>query len=350
MKHVLENIRVVEIGGYIVGSFCATLLADMGANVIKVESFSGDGLRGLAAAFQGYNRGKRGIAVNLRTDEGKKIVKQLINDSDVLVQNLRHGVTTQLQIDYKDVYEYNPGIIYLAMPGYGQSGPYVTKPAFDPLLQAMSGVMAAQGGRGAAPVYLRAAIGDYSGALLGAFGVAMALYNRALTGKGEFVHSSLLNATVAMQAAEFIKYADKKEEFRMGTQGKNAIYRIYRTKNNWIFIGCETEIHWNNLCRALGEERLFKNTCYISASARAKSALALYEQLSEIFIQKTTHQWVKILQQHNVPCSRVNSFRDIINHSQLTANNMITEHLTPDMGALKQRDMVVNLSLTPGKL
>ncbi len=177
MKHVLENIRVVEIGGYIVGSFCATLLADMGANVIKVESFSGDGLRGLAAAFQGYNRGKRGIAVNLRTDEGKKIVKQLINDSDVLVQNLRHGVTTQLQIDYKDVYEYNPGIIYLAMPGYGQSGPYVTKPAFDPLLQAMSGVMAAQGGRGAAPVYLRAAIGDYSGALLGAFGVAMALYN-----------------------------------------------------------------------------------------------------------------------------------------------------------------------------
>ncbi|MDD5190139.1 MAG: CoA transferase [Dehalococcoidales bacterium] len=350
MQHVLEKIKVVELGGYIVGSFCATLLADMGADVVKVETFSGDGLRGQLGAFQGYNRGKRGIVVDPRRPEGKMVLRKLAENADVLVQNLRHGVAEQMTVDYPTVKAYNPRIVYLAMPGYGQTGPYVNKPAFDPLLQAMSGAMAAQGGKGKAPVYLRAAISDFSGAMLGAFGIATALYTRAKTGEGQLVNSSLLNAAIAIQAAEFLDYEDKQSSFRMGSLGRNAINRLYKTKNNWIFIGCVFERHWPALCAAIGREDLLKNSCFKSFSSRRKYALTLSEILGDLFKTQSAGYWIKRLESKGVPCSRVNRFREMTNHPQLLANDLVAEHPNIELGIVKQRGMVVNLSDTPGKL
>jgi len=348
MRHALENIKVVELGGYIVGSFCATLLADLGADVIKVESPSGDGLRPQLGGFQGYNRGKRGIVVDPRQTEGKIILRKLATGADVLLQNLRAGVAAQMGLDYATVRAVNPGIVYLEMPGYGQSGPYISQPAFDPLLQAMSGAMADQGGRGKPPVYLRAAISDFSGAMLGAFGIATALFDRARTGKGRLVQGSLLNATMAIQAAEFVDYADKQDDFRMGTMGKNPCYRLYQTKNGWLFIGCETEWHWQALCGVLERPDLLKNSCYKSTSARKKSALSLYETLSDLFKTRATGYWVKLLERAGVPCSVVQRFRDAMQSSQLLANNLVAVHEYAGLGAVKQRGMVINLSQTPG--
>jgi len=349
-KHALENIMVVELGGYIVGSFCATMLAAMGADVIKIESLGGDGLRTILASFQGWNRGKRGISVDLRTEEGNKILRQLIVKSDVLVQNLRQGVAERWGADYETLREINPKLIYCAMPGYGQSGPYINKPAFDPLLQARSGVMDSQGGEGNPPVYLRSAACDYAGALLGAWGVATALYHRAKTGKGQYLHGALLNAAIAVQSGEFTEYEGKPEEQYMGTTGKNATYRIYKTADGWLFIGCSDEESWRKLCTVSGKPELLPDSRFSSDKERRNHMNELAEIFERVFSTATTQYWVDTLEKSEIICAPVNRFGDLLNNPQVLENNLIAEHESVDLGHTKQTGMLINLSKTPGKL
>ena len=350
MPYALENIKVVELGGYIVASFCASLLADMGADVVKTESLAGDGLRGQSGAFQGYNRGTRGMAIDLYTAEGKEILHKLVARADVLVQNLRPGVAERWEADYPTVSRYNPRLVYLAMPGYGLTGPYVKRPAFDPLLQAMSGIMAAQGGEGEPPVYLRAAVSDYAGAMLGAWGVAMALYTRARTGKGQFLHGALLNAAIAVQAGEFLDYSGKQEEPRYGSLGRNAIYRLFQAQDGWLFVGCETESHWESLCRVLDRPGLASDEQFAQAESRLKNMSALSAVLEPLFMAGTVQQWLGLLDKAGVPCTRVNYFREMFDNPQVLENGLVAAHESADLGPLRQLGMALKLSQTPGHL
>ena len=349
-KHAFDQIKVIELGGYIVASLCATLLADLGADVIKIESLEGDGLRPQLGSFQGWNRGKRGLAMDLRTEEGKAILHQLAKQSDVLVQNLRQGVAERWGADYPTLSRLNPRIIYCAMPGYGQSGPYIEKPAFDPLLQARSGAMAAQGGEGKPPVYYRIPISDNAGAMLGAYGVALALYQRARTGKGQYLHGALLNAAIAVQSGEFITYPGKPEKLRMGYQGINATYRMYRTEDGWIFIGCNDESSWIALCRALDREELISASLFDSSARRQDNASQLAQILETIFLRGSSQHWLDLLEGAGVLCAPVNYSRELFTHPHVLENDLVAEHDSADLGRLKQRGMVVKLSETPGKL
>lgn len=350
MPYALQDIRVVELGGYIVGSYCATLLADMGADVIKVEALTGDGLRGQLGAFQGWNRGKRGMAVDLHTAEGKAILRKLVLRADVLVQNLRQGVAERWEADYPTVSKVNPRLVYLAMPGYGQEGPYVQRPAFDPLLQAMSGAMAAQGGPGNPPVYLRSAISDYSGAMLGAWGVAMALYTRAKTGKGQFVHSALLNAAIAIQAGEFLDYEGKPAEQRLGSVGVSGTSRIFQSQDGWVYVNCDNQERWLKLCGVLHQPGLATQARFSNDAERGKNAAVLSAILEPLFVTSPTAHWLAALEAAGLPCSEVNRMRDLFTHPQLRENGLIAEHESADVGAVKQLGTVVNMSVTPGKL
>lgn len=351
MKHAFEGIKVIELGGYIVGSLCASLLADLGAEVIKIESLQGDGLRVLLGAFQGWNRGKRGLAVDLRTEEGKTILHQLVQRSDVLVQNLRAGVSERWGADYATLSRPNPQLIYCSMPGYGQSGPYVEKPGFDPLLQARSGAMAAQGGPEKPPVYYRIAISDYAGAMLGAYGVAMALYLRTKTGKGQFLHGSLLNAAIAVQSGEFITYPGKPEEAPgMDYWGTSATYRLYSTQDGYIFVGCDDESSWPALCRALGKEELMSDPRFKSPTARQDNAPQLAQILETVFAGGSWQHWLDLLEAAGVPCAPAHHPRDLFSHPHVLQNDLIAEHDSADLGRMKQMGMVVKLSQTPGKL
>jgi len=350
MPYALENIRVVELGGYIVASFCASLLADMGADVVKIESLTGDGLRGQLGSFQGYNRGTRGMAIDLYSAEGKAVLRKLVERADVLVQNLRPGVAERWEADYATVSRYNPRLVYLAMPGYGLTGPYLKRPAFDPLLQAMSGVMAAQGGEGEPPVYLRAAVSDYAGAMLGAWGVAMALYGRARTGKGQFLHGALLNAAIAVQAAEFVDYKGKEEETRCGSLGRNATRRIYQAQDGWLFIACETETQWQSLCRVAGRTELTGDERFASPENRLKNMKDLSAILEPVFAAGPVQHWLDLLDKAGVPCTRVNYFREMFDNQQFQESGLIAGHESADLGPLKQLGMVLKLSETPGHL
>jgi crotonobetainyl-CoA:carnitine CoA-transferase CaiB-like acyl-CoA transferase len=350
MKHAFDKIKVVELGGYIVGSFCASLLADLGAEVIKIESLQGDGLRGLLGAFQGWNRGKRGLAADLSSEEGKAILHQLVEQSDVLVQNLRPMVSERWGADYATLSRLNPQLIYCSMPGYGQSGPYMEKPAFDPLLQARSGAMAAQGGPGKPPVYYVVAICDYAGAMLGAYGVALALYQRARTGKGQHLHSPLLNAAIAVQSGEFVAYPGKPEPPRMDSWGTDATYRLYNTQDGWIFLGCNDDSSWPTLCRALGKEELIGDTRFDSTTRRQENASQLALILEAVFAGDSRQHWLDRLEEAGIPCAPVQQARELFAYPQLLQNDLIAEHDSMNLGKLKQMGMVVKLSETPGKL
>jgi len=350
MKYAFENIKAIELGGYIVGSFCGSLLADLGADVIKFEPLTGDGLRPILGAFQGWNRGTRGIAVDLRTEEGKTILHQLAKKADVLVHNLRQEVPERWGADYTTLSRMNPEMIYCSLPGYGQSGPYIEKPAFDPLLQARSGVTAAQGGPGNPPVYYRSALCDYAGAMLGAYGIALALYQRAKTGKGQYLHGALLNASIAVQSGEFITYGGKPEEQRMGTWGRDATYRLYRTEDAWIFVGCNDESSWKALCRALDREELINASEFGTTSSRQNNTAHLAQILESIFLGDSSQHWLDLLETAGVPCSAVNHSRDLFLHPQITENDLMTEHEAFNLGTLKQMGMLVKLSETPGIL
>jgi len=350
LRHAFENINVIELGGYIVGSYCGSLLADLGANVIKFEPLTGDGLRPQLGAFQGWNRGVKGVAVNLRTDEGKTILNKLAEKADVLVQNLRQGIAEQWEADYASLSRINPGIVYWASPGYGQSGPYIEKPAFDPLLQARSGIMDAQGGTGSPPVYLRSSVCDYTGAMLGAFGVALALFNRVKTGKGQYLHSALLNASIAAQSGELLNYNGKKEEPRMEYWGKEATYRLYRTEDDWIFIGFEDDTSWLALCKALDHEELTFASEFDTPAKRRANAAHLAQILESIFSRNTSQHWLDLLERAEIPCSPVNYSRDLFTHPQILENDLMFEHQTQSLGPLKQQGMLIKLSETPGNL
>ncbi len=346
--HAFDGIKVVELGGYIVGALCGALLADLGAEVVKFESQQGDGLRPQGGSFQGWNRGKRGIVVDLHTADGKKILRQLAIEADVLVQNLRPGVAKSWEADYETLAPLNSRLVYLAMPGYGLDGPDAARPGFDPLLQASGGAMAAQGGPGNPPVFHRVPLSDNAGAMLGAYSVALALYQRARTGRGQFVHGSLLNAAIATQAGEFLSYHGKPEPARMGNLGIDALNRMYQTEDDWLYLGCQDEAGWLEVCRLLGKEDLPVDPRFDTAGKRHANAADLAAVFEPLFLTAASRHWLDRLEASGVPCSPVNFSRTLFDHPQIIENDLATEHESFDIGKLQQRGIVVKLSKTPG--
>lgn len=347
-KHPFDGIKVVELGGYIVGALCAALLADLGAEVIKFESHQGDGLRPQGGSFQGWNRGKRGIVVDLHKEEGKKILRQLAVEADVLVQNLRPGVAESWGVDYEALAPLNPRLVYLAMPGYGLDGPEAANPGFDPLVQATSGAMDAQGGEGNPPVFFRVPLSDNAGAMLGSYSVALALYQRARTGRGQFIHGSLVNAAIAVQSGEFLSYDGKPELPRMGNVGINALNRIYQTEDGWFYLGCEEESGWEQVCKVLGEDSLSADSRFDTSEKRHEHAVELADIFEPVFLTAPWQYWVGRFEEVGVPCSAVNLSAELFDHPQIIENDLAVRHHSFDIGEIQQRGIVVKLSKTPG--
>lgn len=347
-KHAFDGIKVVELGGYIVGALCAALLADLGAEVIKLEPHQGDGLRPQGGSFQGWNRGKRGIVVDLYKEDGRRILHQLASEADVLVQNLRPGVAERWGADYKTLSALNPRLVYLAMPGFGLDGPNAANPCFDPLVQAASGAMTAQGGPGNPPVFHRIPFADNAGAMLGAYSVALALYKRVKTGRGQFVHGSLQNAALAAQSGEFLSYQGKPEPVRMGSVGRNALNRMYETEQDWLYIGCNDEDGWRQLCRVLGQEELPNDPRFNSDEKRQANTTELADIFEPIFRTADPYYWVELLEAAGVPCANVNFSSALFDHPQIIENELAAEHESVDIGKLQQRGVVIKLSKTPG--
>ena len=337
----LEGIRVVDLTSYIAGSYGAMMLADLGASVIKVEALEGDSFRELPG-FYGWNRGKRSIALNLKTPEGREIVERLAREGDVVMENWRPGVADRLGVGHEHLMALNPRLIYLSVSAFGSTGPYVDRPGFDPLLQALGGLMTLQG-FGGPPVYLRTAPTDYYTAALGCQAVLAALFVRERTGRGQRIETSLLRGVLALQSGVAIDYPTKPTLIR-----DNPTYRLYQAGDQtWFFLAVGNQAFWAKLCKALELDHLADDPRFASWIARLENNQALLPLIEAKFKSKPREYWLELLGKHDIPAAPVQTVLDFLDHPAVRHHDMVREYEHPEVGRLRMMGQPIAFRGTP---
>ena len=348
-KPPLDGVTVLDFASYIAGSYGPMILAQLGAKVIKIESLEGDSFRHFGFGFLGWNQGKRGISLNLASAEGREIIHGLADKADIVVENLRPGRMRKFGFDYAALAARNPRIIYMSVNAFGNRGPEHNQPGFDPLLQARSGVMAAQGGHHGHPVYLTCAICDYGAAMLSALGCVLALRARELTGRGQFCETSLLQSAMAFQAGEFAFYAGRPdmENGSPENRGRSAISRAYSCRDGeWLFISLSNQTQWKALLTILPG---LPNTNWDTASTEPNEG-ALATALAEQFALLNRNDALAMLKKSAIPATRINHTRELFDDPQVVANDLIADLPHSLWGRVQQTGMLTKFSATPGKI
>ncbi|WP_416306785.1 CaiB/BaiF CoA transferase family protein [Neptunicella sp. SCSIO 80796] len=349
----LGGIQVLDLSAYIAGPYGCALLADQGADVLKIEPPSGDNLRKYPStleaenrAFLGINRNKRGLVLNLKSAEGHAILMKLLKKADVLVHNFRPGVPERLGIDFETVSLINPKLIYCAVTGYGETGPMKGKAGYDQVLQAMSGMCSMQGERGGAPEILYGSVVDYYAAALVAAGTASALYERERSGLGQYVGVSLLRSAVTMQSARLVwaegEPADIGRDFRSG-----GITGIHPTKEGYLYLSANTPHFWSALCQKMNLPELSKSERYNSIRKRARYADEIVPLLRNALETKTALEW-EALFGDEVPCAAARHIEDIFKNEQVMAEDMVMTFDHPLVGKYQGMTRSIKFGRTPG--
>ena len=349
----LAGIKVVDFSSFIAGCYAAQLMGDFGAEVIKVEPLQGDGARtwgpflaGEGRFFQGWNRNKKGIALDLRTKDGLAIAHDLVREADVVVENYRVGVAKRLKIDYDTLREINPRLIYLSVSAFGSRGPFATRPAYDPVLQAMSG--AARGHlRFSGKIHVcSVAVADYGAAMLGMNGVVMALYHRERSGEGQHVETSLLQAVMSVQSQMLVKALDIEEEPPLGIFP----YTFFDTQDDMIFIAAATDKFWRLLCDILEAPELGDNPRYATNAQRVTHTDEITAALHEYLRHKTTAEWETIFLAADLPCGSPTTYMEFFETEQVAAMDMnpLVNHTA--IGPMRLAGVPIHLEKTPGRI
>ena len=324
----LSGVRVLDLSAYIAGPYGCTLLADQGAEVLKVEPPDGDNLRHypstLAAesrAFIGVNRSKRGIVLDLKAPAGLAALLRLVREADVLVHNFRPGVPRRLGIAHEQLEALNPRLIYCAVTGYGESGPLKDKAGYDQVLQTMTGMCTLQGPRGGPPEILYGSVVDYYAAALVAAGVASALYEREKSGRGQFVGVSLLRSALTMQSARLVWAGD--EPLDIGRDMRSGgVTGIHPAREGYLYLSANTPRFWAALCRLTGLADLAADPRYDSVKKRAAAAAEIVPRLHAALAARTALEW-EALFGDEVPCAAARPVEAMFEHPQVLAEGMV---------------------------
>src|SRR6266849_1579303 len=331
MAGPLTGIRVVEVGNYMAAPFCGMQLADLGAEVIKVEHpDGGDQVRqsaplidGEGSAFMRLNRNKRSLALDLKTSQGAEIFRKLVATADAVVENLRPGTMKDLGLDYETLRSINPGLVYVAASGWGQDGPLRDQPGMDIMAQARSGLMSITGTAGGDPVKVGVPVCDLVCALYGALAAVSALYSRRETGAGQYIDVSLLEAGVSLAIWEAGRFFATGEIPRPqgSAHQSNAPYQAFRSADGWLTIGATTPPNWNGFCRALGLERLLDDPRYADTSLRYQHRDTLIPVIEDVIVKKPTAYWLGVLEDAGVPSAPIEDFGEVFNDPHLNARH-----------------------------
>ena len=338
------------------GPVCGLMLADMGADVLKVERLpSGDATRGFlppdingeSAAFMMLNRGKRGVAVDLRAQAGVEVVRRLVSEADVLLENFRVGTMDRIGLGWKALSELNPRLVYCQITGFGRNGPLSEQGGFDLIAQGYSGLMSVTGeGPGREPVKVGAPVTDITAGILAAFGVTAALLERERTGRGQLVDTSLFEAGVVQtywQSA--ITLASGVSPGPMGSAHPLAApYQALSTSDGWINVGASNEGTWLRLTEALGRPDLREDIRFKTNQARMGHLQELVDTLAPSFAKLTTDEWLERLQQAGVPVGPVASVGEMLEHPHSLARDMVIEVDHARLGSVRSLGMPVKLS------
>ena len=352
-KGPLSGIRVLDLSAYIAGPYGCTLLADMGADVLKIEPPSGDNLRKYPStleaesrAFLGVNRSKRGLVIDLKREEGLAVLLKLVGKADVLVHNFRPSVPARLGIAYERFQETHPRLIYCAVTGYGESGPMKDNAGYDQVLQSLTGICSLQGKHGQPPEIVYGSVVDYYAAALVLSGVSAALFERERTGHGQFVGVSLLRSALAMQSARFV-WADGESRDVGRDMRSGGVTGIHPTREGHIYLSANTAHFWQALCERVGLPALAANPKYDTLKKRAAHADEILPQLHVALRARTALEWEMIFGQ-DVPSAAVRSIGDMFDHPQVLANEIITTLDHPVVGPYKGFTKPIKFGNTPG--
>ena len=355
MPGPLDGVRVVDFTTMIAGPYGTMILADQGADVIKVEAparsdharRAGYGQRHFSAAFVNNNRNKRSISVDAKNPAGRQVVIDLARTADVFVQNYRPGVMARLGLDYDDLKAVNPDLIYVSMSGWGEAGPYAAKPVYDPIIQALSGLASVQAGSDHdRPRLIRTVLPDKLTGVTAAQAVSAALFARERTGAGQHVRLSMLDSVVA-----FLWSTDMGSQTFVGKETDVAraatfIDLIYETASGYISVSVMANDQWHGLCHAVGHPEWLDDERFKTPAGRDRYADERLELIQQALLTRTAEEWLELLEAAGVPCAPVLTRAEMIRHAQVEASGIVVETDHPHAGRLRQARNAARFGIT----
>ena len=360
-RAALAGVRVIDLSHQAAGPWCTSLLGDLGADVIKVEKPGrGDGIRyadrtgrlppevgGLN--FQGLNRNKRGVTIDIGQEAGAALVRRLAAQADVLVENFRPGVMERHGLGYDALRDRNPRLVYCSITAFGPRGPLAQKPGMDLILQATGGLMGHTGEPDGPPIKSAPPVADITTGIYAAYGIAAALFERAQSGVGQRVEVSMLDAVVSLfsdVAANVLTDGQRYGKFGSGHPDL-VPYQAFPARDGYFIVACLTNAFWKRLCAALGREDLLADPRFATNDLRVQHRAAIVPILSDVFRTRDCADWIALLEAHDIPACRVNTLQEILAHPQIEANAAVVERRDDRRGRIRTLAPPVKLSATP---
>lgn len=355
----LAGIRVVDLTAMVMGPYCTQILADMGADVIKVEPPAGGDQTRKAMGFRmkgtdspgflALNRNKRSITLNLKSEAGRKVFYELVKTADIVVENNRPGVAEKLGVDYETLSAINPRIVYASISGFGQTGPWSQRPGFDLIAQAMSGVMSAMGIPGAEPVKSGVSVGDLGAGLFALYGILSAVIGRDKTGRGQYIDASLFEAALSLSIWETTEFwATGNSPQPLGSANRmSAPYQAFPAADGTFVVGAANQKLWQAFCAVIERPDLLTDSRFVDNKDRVQNRPVLAEVLAPVFRQKTVDYWVDGFLSAGVPAGPINDFRQALASDHVAARHMVQHIDHPVEGPIKALGFPVKLSGTP---
>lgn len=352
----LDGIRIIDLTRVLAGPFCTMLLADMGAEVIKIEKpTEGDDARAFGPFFNDFsmyflslNRNKKSITLDLKTEKGKNLFKSLIKKVDIVVENFRPGTMEKLGLGYDVLQSLNDRLIYAACSGFGHSGPYSKMPAYDLIVQGLSGIMSITGFPGGPPTKVGTSIADITAGLFTTIGILSALNYRNKTGLGQKVDVAMLDSQMAILENAFARYFTQgKTPQPIGNRHPSVTpFEVFETKDDYIIVAVGNDNMWEKFCSLIDRTDLITNPKFLTNKLRTENHEELSIVLKEVFKKKTTGEWLGIFKNH-VASSPINNIQQVVNNPQVIAREMIREVDQPGIGKVKILGNPIKLSRSP---
>ncbi len=361
MPEALEGVRVLDCSQILAGPFCSMLLADMGADVIKIEKPNGgDDTRRMgppfidteSAAFLAMNRNKRSIVLNFKEQSGVQAMKTLVKDADIVIENYRTGTMARLGLGYEDLKNINPGIIYCSISGFGRTGPYANRGGFDLVAQGMSGLMSITGVPDSPPVKVGVPIADMNAGMFATYGILTAYINKLRTKKGQYLEISLMEAAIAYtvwESAGYFATGDIAEP--LGSSHRNsAPYQALKTKDGHINVGAPNQSNWERFANAIERSDLVTRNEFKDNASRLVNRKSLETELELTLTTKTSSKWLEVLEKSGVPAGPILNISEVWNDPQVEARNMKVTLDHPTAGKITNIGLAAKLYSTPGRI
>jgi crotonobetainyl-CoA:carnitine CoA-transferase CaiB-like acyl-CoA transferase len=361
MEAALSDVVVIDLSRVLAGPHCTMILGDLGATVIKVEQpGKGDDTRhfgppyiaGESAYYLGLNRNKHSILIDFSTPEGKERLLHLLSTATVLVENFRPGTLERQGLGYEALRTINPGLIYCSISGYGQTGPYASRPGYDFVAQAESGIMSVTGEVNGDPQRVGSPVGDISAGIYACISILAALRVRDRTGKGQHIDISLLETTTSLLSNVAANYLISGEEApRLGNGHPNIVpYQAFRTRDGYVVVSCGNDRLYQALCQLLGRNDLAIDPNFATNPQRVRNREQLVPALQEEFLHRSTEEWLPELRAAGIPCGPINTVSQIFHDPQIQAREFVWECEHPTAGRIKLSGSPIHLSETPTRL